>query len=72
MNTIAKSELIIRLNEIIKSLSMEGVVILDNGQPIAKIIPVHSNSSKFIGKMKGKITIHGDIFSTRVMWNAES
>jgi hypothetical protein len=41
--------------------------------PIAKIIPLPTvNNEAMIGSMKGEITIHGDIFSTDLQWDAQS
>ena len=50
----------------------EGLVITKRGKPVAKLIPIRTESSLLIGSLAGKITIHGDILSTGVRWDAES
>ena len=50
----------------------EGIVITKRGKPVAKLIPAKRNFARFIGSMKGKIKIKGDIFSTGRKWNAQS
>lgn len=50
----------------------DGIVITKHGKPVAKLIPIHTDTGKLIGSFKGKIKIKGDILSTGVKWNAES
>ena len=68
--------------ELLAQLDAEGLVIHENGEPIAKVIPhkepIHKQQddavkrAALIGSLKDKITIHGDIFSTGIRWDAES
>jgi len=44
----------------------EGIVITKHGKPVAKLIPIHTDTAKLIGSFKGKIKIKGDILSTGV------
>lgn len=48
----------------------EGIVITKHGKPVAKLVPVETESANLIGSLKGKIKIKGDIFSTGLKWNA--
>ena len=50
----------------------EGIVITKHGKPVAKLVPVHTDTTSLIGSFKGKIKIKGNILTTGVKWNAES
>ena len=51
----------------------EGLIITKHGTPVAKLIPIRSESSALIGALKDKIhVLNGDLFSTGTRWNAES
>jgi prevent-host-death family protein len=50
----------------------EGIVITKHGKPVAKLVPVATDSATLIGSLKGKLTIKGNILSTGAKWNAES
>lgn len=50
----------------------EGIVITKHGKPVARLIPIQSDSAGLIGRFKGKIKINGSILSTGVSWDAES
>ncbi len=50
----------------------EGLVITKRGRPVAKLIPIGSESASLIGALKGRLTITGPILSTDEKWNAES
>jgi hypothetical protein len=46
---------------------------MKGGYPIAKIFLLPAiNNEAMIGSMKNEITIHGDLFSTEVQWDAQS
>jgi prevent-host-death family protein len=57
---------------LIDSLDAEGIVITKHGKPVAKLVPLESESGNLIGALEGKLEIHGDIVSTGVPWHAES
>ncbi|MBM4135262.1 MAG: type II toxin-antitoxin system Phd/YefM family antitoxin [Nitrospira sp.] len=57
---------------LIEKVNAEGIVITKHGKPLVKLIPIEEQSSKLIGKMKGKIKIKGDIMSTGLKWDAQS
>ncbi len=50
----------------------EGIVITKHGRPVAKLVPVETDSKGLIGALRGKLTIRGPILSTGQRWNAES
>lgn len=39
----------------------ETVVITKRGKPVAKLVPYEEESPELFGRMKGSVTIHGDI-----------
>ncbi len=57
---------------ILDRVGPEGIIITKHGKPVAKLVPVESGMGEFIGCMKGKIKIKGNIFSTGIKWDAES
>jgi prevent-host-death family protein len=57
---------------ILDRLDPDGVVITKHGRPVAKVIPIGTDSAALIGSLKGKLTIKGDILSTGSRWDAES
>lgn len=50
----------------------DGILITKHGKPVAKLVPVHTDSASLIGSLKGKIKIKGDILRTGMKWHAES
>ena len=50
----------------------DGILITKHGKPVAKLVPIHTDTAKLIGSFKGKIKIKGKILSTGVKWDAES
>ena len=71
--TIAATEFKAKCLGILDELGPDGVVVTKHGRPIAKVLPVNPyGNDRFIGSMKGKIKIKGDLFSTGIDWNAES
>jgi prevent-host-death family protein len=57
---------------VLDHLDAEGVVITKHGRPVAKVIPIETESASLIGALKGKLRIKGDILSTGLRWDAES
>ncbi|OGH55970.1 MAG: hypothetical protein A3G34_04705 [Candidatus Lindowbacteria bacterium RIFCSPLOWO2_12_FULL_62_27] len=49
---------------ILGRLDEEGMIITKHKKPVAKVVPIRSKSVNLIGKLKGKLTIKGDILST--------
>lgn len=50
----------------------EGILITKHGKPVARLLPVEESSGELIGSLAGKITVHGDLMSTGIRWDAES
>lgn len=57
---------------VLDTIGPEGVVITKHGKPVAKLIPIETESATLIGSLKGKITIKGSILSTGLRWDAQS
>ena len=48
------------------------IVITKRGKPVAKVVPVEEETPSLFGRLKGTVTIHGDILSpSDVDWYAE-
>ena len=54
------------------TVDSSGIVITKHGKPVAKLIPIATESAELIGSLKGRIVIKGDIESTGIVWDAES
>jgi prevent-host-death family protein len=50
----------------------DGIIITKRGKPVAKLIPIRTESAELIGKLKGRLKVKGDIFSTGLKWHAQS
>lgn len=72
-NTVELNEFNAHTLEILEHLTIPGVILTKEGRPIAKITPLPAiNNEPLIGSMKDEITIHGDLFSTGIHWDAQS
>ena len=72
MKTIAAAKFKEKCLSILENIGDEGIIITKHGKPLAKVVPISIQSEDLIGKLKGKIKIKGDTFSTGVKWDAES
>ncbi len=71
--TISVTEFKAKCLALLENLDKAGIVLTKRGQAIAKVTPIaRASNEQFIGSMKGKIEIQGDIYSTGVHWDAES
>ncbi len=57
---------------VLDKVDPDGIVITKHGKPVAKLIPIETESSALIGSLKGKIRIKGNILSTGLDWDAQS
>ncbi len=72
MRTISASKFKEQCLAILDSVDPEGIVITKHGKPVAKLIPIPTESAELIESLKGKIQIKEDIQSTGLRWDAES
>ena len=56
---------------VLDRLSPEGIIITKHGRPVAKLIPLGTDSASMIGCLKGKLKIRGDVLSTGLRWRAQ-
>ncbi len=71
METIEVMKFKQRCLALLDRLGPDGLVITKHGRPVAKVIPVASESSSLIGRLAGRIEIKGDIQSTGIPWDTE-
>ena len=57
---------------LLEEVDPDGIVITKRGKPIAKLIPIGTDSASLIGSLRGKLKIKGNLMSTGVKWHAES
>ena len=57
---------------LLDSVGPEGIVITKHGKPVARLLPVDTESGELIGALQSKITVKGDLLSTDVEWDAQS
>jgi len=57
---------------ILDRVDEDGIVITKRGKPVAKLIPIRTESAELIGRLKGRVKVKGDIFSTGLKWHAQS
>ena len=70
--TISVTEFKAKCLSIFDHLDSDGIIVEKRGKPVAKVTPIRPNDTDWIGSMKGKMKIHGDIMSTGIKWDAES
>lgn len=57
---------------LLEQVDPDGIVITKRGKPIAKLIPLGTDSANLIGSLRGKLKIKGHLMTTGIKWNAES
>jgi prevent-host-death family protein len=72
MKTIAAGKFKEQCLALLDSVGPEGIVITKHGKPVAKLVPIGSDSASLIGSFRGTLRIKGDIMSTGERWDAES
>ena len=72
MQTINAAKFKEQCLSILDHVDPDGLIITKHGKPVAKLVPVESGMAQYIGCMKGKIKIKGNIMSTGIKWDAES
>ena len=72
MSTIGATQFKQECLAILDRLGPEGIVITKHGKPVAKLVPIETESASLIGSLAGKIRVHGDLMSTGLRWDAES
>ncbi len=70
MKTIGAAKFKEQCLALMDQLDHEGLVITKRGRPVARLVPYEANHAHLIGSLKDEITVHGDIFSTGIKWEA--
>lgn len=71
--TIDLADFLSRGLEVLDKFNSLGVILTQEGRPVARLTPLATvNNEALIGSMKDQITLHGNIFSTNLEWNAQS
>jgi prevent-host-death family protein len=72
MKQISASKFRARCLSILDRVGEDGLVITKRGKPVARLIPIRTESAELIGKLKGRVKVKEDVFSTRLGWHAQS
>jgi prevent-host-death family protein len=72
MRQIAAAKFKTQCLKLLDSVDPEGLIITRHGRPVAKLIPMRSIPAQLIGSLKGKVTVRGDILTTRIGRQTES
>jgi prevent-host-death family protein len=72
MKTVPAAHFKAQCLALLDKVDPEGIVITKHGKPVARLVPIETESASLIGKFKGKIRIKGKILSTGLSWDAES
>ena len=72
MREIAAAKFKAQCLALLEEVDPDGIIITKRGKPVAKLIPIGTDSASLIGSLRGKLKIKGDIMSTGVPWRAES
>jgi prevent-host-death family protein len=57
---------------LLDSVGPEGILITKHGKPVARLVPVETESGELIGALRDRIEVKGDLLTTGMEWNAES
>jgi prevent-host-death family protein len=72
MKTVPAAQFKAQCLALLDRVGPEGIVITKHGRPVAKLVPIATESAALIGSLKSKLTIKGNILSTGVKWDAQS
>jgi len=70
--TLTATEFKAKCLRILEEREPQGIIILKRGRTVARAMALSNRRNhELMGRMKGKIVIKADIFSTGVRWNAQ-
>jgi prevent-host-death family protein len=72
MKSVPAAQFKERCLSLLDRVGPDGIIITKHGKPVAKLVPIHTDTAKLIGSFKGKIKIKGKILSTGIKWDALS
>lgn len=72
MKTIEMAKFKEQCLALLDKLTPEGIVVTKHGVPVARVLPYPQRPEAMIGALREKITVRGDILSTRTSWKADA
>jgi len=72
MKTISAAKFKERCLALLDDPGPEGIVITKRGRPVARLVPIAQSGKQLVGRLKGRLLVQGDVFSTGMRWDAES
>ena len=72
MKSVAAAQFKEQCLALLDRVGPDGIIITKHGKPVAKLVPIHTDTAKLIGSFKGRIKIKGNILSTGVKWDAHA
>jgi len=57
---------------LLDNVGPDGIVITKHGKPVARLLPIYSESAELLGALEEELEITGDILSTGLTWDAQS
>ena len=70
--TVAASKFKAQCLALLDTLEPRGLVVTKHGRPVARVVPYEHDMVEFIGCMRGRMEIRGDVFSTGERWDADA
>jgi prevent-host-death family protein len=72
MKTVPAAQFKEQCLALLDQVGPDGIIITKHGKPVAKLVPIQTDTAKLIGSFRGKIKIKGNLLSTGLKWDAES
>ena len=57
---------------LLDDLDAEGLIVTKHGKPVARVVPYTSHTADFIGSLRHKVKVNGDVFATGLQWGAHA
>jgi prevent-host-death family protein len=66
MKTMAAAKFKEHCLALLDQVDADGILITKHGKPVAKLVPIQTDSANLIGSLKGQIKIKGNILNTGI------
>ena len=53
---------------LLDDMDAEGLIVTKHGKPVAHVVPYTSHAADFIGSLRHKVKVKGDVFATGLQW----
>ena len=57
---------------LLDQLDADGLVVTKHGRPVARVLPYDTQGAYLIGRLRHKVKIRGDVFTTGLHWDANA